>query len=314
MNADSRAQVDTETAARDSYWLRPLVCTAVGLVGNLLLTLGKIIVGYLAHSTALVADGFHSLADVASDFGIILALKTSERPPDENHPYGHHGFETLGAIGVAVFMLFTGFWIGKEAVVRLLGGEFTQPTLPAFLVSLGAVLIKEGMARYTIIAGRLHNSPALLANGAMHRSDAISSLAAAMGILGALLGVPSLDTIAALIIALFILRMGWQLSTTNIMALMDTSPNRSLVEAMEATAEQVDGVQAIRKIKVRQRGSYYLADLWVAIPPDHTIVSAHTIADAIEAELQNTFPHIVQVLVHVEPGAETPAADDHTNG
>ena len=136
----------------------------------------------------------------------------------------------------------------------------------------------------------------------MHRSDALSSLAAVGGIAGARLGVPSLDSVAALIIALFILRMGWQLARTNIMTLMDTMPAPELVEQMREVAAGVPCAQQVRDIKIRQRGSYYLLDLRVAIHPDHTIESAHDVAHAIEKALHTTSPMVTRVFVHVEPG------------
>jgi len=288
-------------ATAGSTWFRPLICTAVGMVGNILLTIAKIAVGTLARSTALVADGFHSLADVASDIGIMLAIRASQNPPDENHPYGHHGFETLGAVGVALLMILTGFMIGKGAVTRLWSGEFLQPRIPALVLSLVSVVVKEGMARYTIVAGRRHNSPALLTNGAMHRSDAISSLAAAGAVLGSLLGVLALDSIGALIIALFIARMGWQLGTTNVMALMDTMPDRGLIAQMLASAERVPGARKLRDIRVRQRGSTYLVELSIAVDPELTVGRAHDIADGVEERLKTDFPDVTHVVVHVEP-------------
>ena len=183
------------------FWVRPVVCTVAGLVGNTLLSGGKLFIGFWAGSAALVADGYHSLADVLSDIGILLALKAASTPPDEDHPYGHHSFETLGAILVAAFMLATAGLIGKSAISDLVNRDFLKPDVIALWASLGSVLVKEVMARYTLLVGRMHGSPALMANGAMHRSDAISSLAAAAGISGALLGWTYLDNIGALVIA-----------------------------------------------------------------------------------------------------------------
>jgi cation diffusion facilitator family transporter len=288
-------------AAGGPFWLRPLVCTAVGLAGNILLTIAKIIVGMAARSTALIADGFHSLADVASDIGIVLAIRTSQRPPDDNHPYGHHGFETLGAVGVALLMILTGLLIGKDAVTRLWTGEFLHPRAPALIISLISVVLKEGMARYTLLAGRRHGSPALLTNGAMHRSDALSSLAASVAVLGALLGVPALDSIGALVIALFIVRMGWRLGTANVMTLMDTMPDRDLIARMLASADSVSGAREMRDIRVRQRGSTYHVELRMAVDPELTVGHAHDIAHAVEERLMQDFPAVTHVLVHVEP-------------
>lgn len=279
-----------------------MVCTGVGLAGNVALVVGKLAVGLLAGSAALVADGFHSLADVLSDIGIMLALKAANRPPDENHPYGHHSFETLGAVIVAAFMLVTAGLIGWEAVQALLQGQWPDPAWPALVASLVAVLAKEVMARYTLSVGRQHNSPALLANGAMHRSDAISSLAAAAGICGAMLGWGFLDSLGAVVIAVFIARMGWSLLRENVMALMDTMPDAHLVADIRNAASGVDCVQEVRDLHVRQRGSWYLVDLRIAVHPDHTLAVAHDITHAAEAAVRQAVPTVSRVFVHVEPG------------
>lgn len=285
-----------------SRLMQPMYCTWLGLVGNILLSAGKILVGMFAGSAALVADGYHSLADVLGDIGILLSLKAASQPPDENHPYGHHSFETLGAVVVALFMLITGVGIMWKGVSAIIAGQFMHPEISALWASLISVLIKEIMARYTLHVGRLHGSPALMANGAMHRSDAISSFAAALGIGGAIAGWPILDSIGAIIISLFILRMGWDLLKENIMALMDTMPDKDLVEKIRKAGQEVECVQEIRTLHVRQRGSWFLADLVIAVHPNHTIKTAHAIAHAMEEHIRTQVPKIARVFVHVEPG------------
>lgn len=287
--------------ARSAWW-RPIFCTAIGLAGNTLLAAGKLLVGLLAGSAALVADGYHSLADVLSDIGILFALKAASQPPDENHPYGHHSFETLGALVVALFMLGTAVFIGWGAVLAVVRGEHQHPEALALWASLVSVVTKEIMARYTIAVGRFHGSPALLANGAMHRSDAISSLAAAAGIGGAMAGWPVLDSVGAFVIGLFILRMGWDLLRENVMALMDTMPDAELVEEIRCAVETVPCIQEVRALHVRQRGSWYLADLRISVHPDHTIESAHRIAHQAEDTVCSNVAKIARVFVHVEPG------------
>lgn len=296
---------DSRGPERGRVWLTPMVCTVVGLLGNTLLAVGKIAIGLLAASAALVADGFHSLSDVLSDIGILLALKASQRPPDADHPYGHHSFETLGAVAVALMMLLTAGLIGWNAVIHLVRQDYVQPELTALIASLAAVVIKEAMARYTLLAGRLHNSPALLANGAMHRSDAISSLAAAAGIGGAMAGWVFLDSVGAVVIALFIFKMGWDLLRENVMALMDTMPKTDLVDRIRQTALDVPCVQEVRDLRLRQRGSYYLADLRIAVHPDLTLVAAHEIAHEIEDLVNQRHDRVARVFVHVEPGEKT---------
>ncbi len=302
------AEADLPTNRRGGRWLDPYVCTGVGMVGNALLSAGKIIVGLAAGSAALVADGFHSTADVLGDVGILLALKAANRPPDENHPYGHHSFETLGAIVVAILMLVTAGIIAWEGGRALWRGEYLWPTWPALVASIASVVIKEVMARYTLFAGRVHNSPALLANGLMHRSDAISSLAAAAGIGGAMLGWRFLDSLGAIVISVFILRMGWQLLRENVMALMDTMPDRQLIDDIAASVMSVPCVQEVVDLHVRQRGSWYLADLRIAVHPAHTIATAHDIAHEAEDRVRADVPSVVRLFVHVEPGE---ARDPH---
>lgn len=285
--------------------MSPVACTWAGLVGNVLLSGAKLLIGIVAGSAALVADGYHSLADVLSDIGILLALKAASTPPDDDHPYGHHSFETLGAIVVAAFMLLTALLIGRTAIVKLIHGETLRPELVALWASLGSVVIKEVMARYTLAVGRLHGSPALMANGAMHRSDAVSSLAASAGIGGAMMGWTFLDNVGALVIALFIFKMGWDLMRENVMALMDTMPDADLVASIRRSVASVDGVQEVRELKVRQRGSYFLADVRLALHPDHTLETAHNIAHQAEDRVRSENSKVATVFVHVEPGTRT---------
>ena len=292
----------TDSSSQDSTWLQPFFCTTVGLAGNCLLSAGKIVVGVLAGSAALVADGYHSLADVLSDIGILLALKAASQPPDDNHPYGHHSFETLGAIIVAMFMLGTSVFIGRGAILSIIHGDFKHPEYAALIASLVSVVIKEVMARYTIRVGKIHLSPALLANGTMHRSDAISSLAASVGIAGAMAGWHILDSIGAFVIALFIVHMGWDLLRENVMALMDTMPDAELVDDIKKSVEKVGCIQEVRDLHVRQRGSWFLADLRIAVHPAHTIESAHKIAHEAEDAVRQDVAKIARVFVHVEPG------------
>ena len=274
---------------------------------NLLLTVGKIAVGFLSRSTALVADGVHSFADVVSDLAVLLALRASRRPPDENHPYGHESFETLGAIVVALFMLVIGTLIGRDAVMRLIHGENLQPEIPALVMALVSVVIKEVLARYTLVAARLNHSPALLANGHMHRTDAVTSAAAAAGILGAMLGVTWLDSLGALVISVFVLREGWRLTQQNLLALVDTMPAKETVHAMREVAGRTPGVREVRDLKVRQRGSVFHADLRVAVDPLLTVAAAHELAHTVEAIMNEEFRELSRVFVHVEP-TEDPSA------
>jgi len=289
------------TRSSDNHWLRPVTCTVVGMLGNALLCAAKIVVGLLAYSASLVADGFHSLADLVSDIGIVIVLKASNRPPDQNHPYGHHNFETLGALGASLLLLSTGVLLGREAILQLQDGEHTQPQLLALVVALISILIKEIMARYTYRAAAMYNSPALRANGANHRSDALSSVAASMGILAAMFGFPFMDSVAALFISVMILKMGFDLLRENVLALLDTMPEPELLEQITTSALQVPGAHTLSELRVRQRGSYYFVDVSVMVDPQQTVAAGHHIAHQVEQALTADIPTLAKVFVHVEP-------------
>jgi len=176
-------------------------------------------------------------------------------------------------------------------------------------MALVSVVAKELLARYTLVAARRSHSPALLANGQMHRTDAVTSAAAAGGILGAMLGVTWLDSVGALVISLFVLREGWRLTQQNVLALLDTMPDEATVRALRVAADRVAGVREVRDLKVRQRGSVFHADLRVAVDPGLTVAAAHELAHSVENSMREEFRELSRVFVHVEPYEELPVSD-----
>jgi cation diffusion facilitator family transporter len=238
---------------------------------------------------------------LASDIGILLALKASSRPADANHPYGHHSYETLGALGASLLVLGTGALIGRGAVERLLSGAHLQPGPAALLVAALSIVVKEAMARYTYRAAAIHNSPALRANAANHRSDVLSSIAASVGILAAILALPLMDSLIALVIAILIIRMGWMLLRENVLTLLDTMPDQEFLDQIRATAVRVTGAHAVSELRVRQRGSFYLADVSITVDPQHTVEAGHDIAHDVEMALRDEIPSLAEIFVHIEP-------------
>ncbi|HPF35973.1 MAG TPA: cation diffusion facilitator family transporter [Candidatus Krumholzibacteria bacterium] len=299
------------TAASGPRLLRPLICTAVGMVGNVLLTAGKLAVGYLSGSASLVADGFHSFSDLAGDVGVLIALRASAMPPDNNHPYGHHNFETLGAMGVSTLLLITGVLLGHDAVMSFLHGTHSKPGGPALAAAAISIVSKEAMARYTYAAAARHNSPALRANAAHHRSDVLSSVAAAAGIGGAMMGVVWLDSAAELLIAGMIMWMGMSLLRDNAMILMETKPTDAYLERIHAAAYGIRGIRSVSSLRVRPRGSVYMVDIEVTVDPDLTVREGHDLAHAVEDAMIAQVEGVIGAVVHVEPhppGRAAPSA------
>ena len=290
-----------DAVLRESRWLKPVACTAVGMVGNVLLTAAKLAVGFMSGSASLVADGFHSFSDLASDVGVLIALRVSEQPPDRNHPYGHHQYETLGALAAALLLLATGVLLGRDAVVRMIEGHSLVPEYTALIAAAVSFLLKEAMARYTELAGRIHHSPALRTNAAHHRSDSLSSLAALAGIGGAMVGWPIMDSLGELLISVWILRMGWRLLRENTDILMETRPSDEVFEQIRDVAQGVPGVRRVRSVRVRPRGSVYLVDLAIMVPPALSVSEGHETAHAVEDALRREIDQVIGAVVHVEP-------------
>lgn len=284
-----------------SRLLEPMTCTVIGMIGNVLLTVAKLVVGYLTRSSALVADGFHSFSDLAGDVGVVIALRASARPPDRDHPYGHHHYETLGALAASLLLLGTGVLLARKAILEILHHHLSHPAGPALAMAALSIVVKEVMARYTSVAGRLHNSPVLRTNAAHHRSDALSSLAALVGIGGAMAGLPTFDSLAALLIAVWIMGMGWTLLRENTDIIMETRPPDDFVASIHRAALGVEGVVRISGLRVRQRGSVYYADIAVEVPPDISVAAGHDLAHAVEDAVREQVAEVVGAVVHVEP-------------
>jgi len=291
----------TAVAARGPWLLRPLVCTAVGMAGNVLLTVTKLVVGFTTGSASLVADGFHSFSDLAGDVGVVVALRASSLPPDRNHPYGHHNFETLGAMGVSMLLLITGVLLGHDAVMSFVHDDHGRPGSFALAAALVSIVIKEAMARYTDAAARRHNSPALRANAAHHRSDVLSSAAAAAGIGGAMLGVFWLDSAAELVIGAMIMAMGLSLLRDNAMILMETKPTDAYLEKIHAAAFGIRGIRSVSSLRVRPRGSVSMVDIEVTVDPHLTVREGHDLAHAVEDAMIEQVEDVIGAVVHVEP-------------
>jgi cation diffusion facilitator family transporter len=205
-------------------------CTKIGLVGNIILTVLKFIAGIVGRSPAMVADAVHSLSDVVATAVVYVSLKISSKPPDEKHPLGHGHAETLAAFFVGLTLFGTAIYIVFEAVHTLSRGDYSEPGKLALVGALVSIVVKELMFRYTLRVGKATKSTAIVANAWDHRSDAYSSLAALVGIAGAILGYPFLDPVSCLIIACFIGKVSIEIFTENINLVMDVMVNKKLTQ------------------------------------------------------------------------------------
>jgi cation diffusion facilitator family transporter len=276
--------------------------TLVGAVVDLLLGVVKIVVGAASGSQALVADGVHSLSDLATDFLVLFAAKHSHRAADAEHPYGHGRIETVATVVLGAALIVVAIGISYDSVRRILEPELLMhPGVLALLVALVSVLAKEAIYQYTARAGRRLRSNMLLANAWHSRSDAISSIVVALGIGGAMLGYPYLDAIAAVAVALMIAKIGWDLLWKSLQELIDTSLEDEQVEAIRNFIIGVHGVQALHLLRTRRSGADALIDVHILVDPVLSVSEGHQIGEQVRTGLIEKMEDISDVTVHIDP-------------
>jgi cation diffusion facilitator family transporter len=283
---------------------RGLRATFAGMAVNAILTASKFTAGVLGHSNALIADAVESLADMISSIIVWRGLVVAAAPADHEHPYGHGKAEPLAATFVATMLLAAALLIGIRSANQLTLDTRDMPHAFTLYVLLGVVLVKELMYRFVSKEAGSIESITLFSDAAHHRSDAITSLCAAVGISVALMGGPKYakaDDAAAIFAACIIAYNGWKLLRPAVNELMDTSANRDLVKKIEEVAAEVEGVEAIEKCLARKSGYQYLVDMHVEVDPQMTVADAHKISHRVKDHVKQTLPEVSDVLVHIEP-------------
>ncbi|TVP69976.1 MAG: cation transporter [Rhodobacteraceae bacterium] len=278
--------------------------TRVTLVGagiNMVLSLLKIAGGIMLASPALVADGAHSLSDLASDIMVLWGLRQGARAPDDDHPYGHGRFETLATLALAALLALTGIGILWDGAGRLMGGALAVPGLWALAIVALSIGVKEALFRYTMAAARATRSTLLSANAWHHRTDALSSVVALVGIGAAQLGFVWADPLAAIIIAVMLLRVAWQFGKGAADELVDTQAPDDLRRALEACLHTTPGVCGLRDLRMRQHGARVVADVSVMVDPLISVTEGHRIAEAARAQALAQVDALEDLIIHVEP-------------
>jgi cation diffusion facilitator family transporter len=282
---------------------RSLRATFLGLAANVLLTTAKLLAGLAGHSHALVADAVESLADVVSSIIVWRALVVAAEPPDEEHPYGHGKAEPIAAVVISGTLLIAAVWIVANAA-RQIPQARVPPEPFTLLVLLAVVVVKEGLFRFVLRQSAAVESSAVKADAWHHRSDAVTSLGAAIGISVALVGgakYAAADDIAAIAAAGVIAWNGWHILRPSLNELMDIAPRRELVDRIRSVAEAVPGVARIEKCKARKSGYELYVEMHVEVDPQMTVQRAHEISHAVKDNVRNEIPRVRDVLVHIEP-------------
>lgn len=275
--------------------------TVVGAVVNLVLAFFKIVIGVMGHSHALIVDGIHSLSDLLSDGLVVFAAKQGNASPDEDHPYGHARIETAFAAVLGGILIAVGVGIVIDAMDRLASGDINIPSAMTLWVALLSVLAKEILYRYTIHYANKINSSLLKANAWHHRSDAISSIVVLIGIGGSIYGIPYLDPAAAVIVAMMVAKIGWEIARESIDQLVDKGLDPEKVTSISQHINDIPGVSQMHMLRSRQMGADALLDVHIEVAPQLSVSEGHRISDEVSKQLTETFPDVSQVLVHVDP-------------
>jgi len=289
---------------------RSLRATFLGLAVNIALTVAKFTAGLLGHSQALIADAVESLADIFSSIIVWRGLVVAETPADDDHPYGHGKAEPIAAAAVSTMLLVAAGWITYIAMEHIATPR-PAPSPWTLIVLVAVIVLKETLFRVVFREAAHAESSALATDAWHHRSDAITSAAAFIGITIALVGGPdyaAADSWAAIAAACVIGWNGWRLLRPAYNELMDRAPNRELIENIRTIARTIPGVGDIDKCFVRKMGYHLFVDIHVRVDAQMTVERSHRIGHQVKDKLRETIPAVRDVLVHIEPLTIPPAS------
>lgn len=276
--------------------------TIISILLNIGLTVIKVIAGILGNSTAIIADGLHSASDIITSIGILIGNKISRKPRDEEHQYGHEKAESLVAFVLAAVLIIVAVEIGYKGVAALFNlNEIQVPTLLPLIVALISIGVKEYQYQITIRVAKKINSSSLKADAWHHRSDALSSIAAFIGIGGAMLGFKILDPIASIIVAIVVVKVGIDILKSACDELMDSSISKQDIGEIKSMIDNNQKIYGIKDFKSRKYGSVAYIDMSIFIDKAKTLEEAHDIADDLEHNIISTLSYIKEINIHTEP-------------
>ena len=278
--------------------------SVVTIICNLLLSFFKLAAGLLGHSGAMISDAVHSASDVFSTIVAILGINISKKKSDKNHQYGHDRLECVAAIVLAVILFLTGVGIGIGGIKNIISGiseDIAVPGAIALAAAILSILIKEWMYWYTRKAAKKINSGALMADAWHHRSDALSSIGAFVGILGARMGYPILDPLASVVICLFIGKAASDIFRDAIDKMVDKSCDPETLGKMRSIILEQPGVQNIDLLQTRLFGPKIYVDIEIAADGNLTLREGHEIAQRVHDAMEKEFPLVKHCMVHVNP-------------
>ncbi len=292
--------------------------TLAAIAVNVGLSAASVAAGLLCGSSAIIADGLHHVSDLASDFAVLWSIRAAKRPADACHHYGHSRYETLTALFVGLALAAAAVFVALQSILTLREKHAAQMSWWPFVVAVLSIGLKETLYWVTRAVGRRYRNEAILANAWHHRSDAFTSVAAAVGIGGAVLGGPRwgfLDHLTAVVLAAFLVVVALRIVRDALSRLSDRAPAPEVQERLRRAIAAIPGVQGLHAFRARQSGAggTIEMDVHVEVDPALTVRQGHDIASQVESELKREMPDISGIVVHIEPPAGSGAASDETD-
>lgn len=276
----------------------------VSIAGNVVLSLMKLLAGIVAHSNAMISDAVHSASDVFSTIIVIIGIRLASKESDKEHPYGHERLECVAAIVLAMVLLITGIGIGYTAVSNIARGNYGELSIPGILALIAAIVSivsKEAMYWYTRFYAKKIDSSALMADAWHHRSDAFSSVGALIGIAGARMGYPIMDSIASLVIFVFIVKAAYDIFKDAVDKMVDHSCDEQTQNEIYTCVKNHKDVLGVDLLQTRIFGNKIYVDVEIEVNASYSLRDAHHIAESVHDMIEQTFPKVKHIMVHVNP-------------
>lgn len=276
----------------------------VSIIGNIVLTVFKLFAGIVGHSSAMVSDSVHSLSDVVSTLIAFWGVRMSKKAADKSHPYGHERIECVASLVLGLLLMATGVGIGKVGLQTILSGQYETLAVPGAIALAAAVVsiaLKEAMFWYTRHYAKLLNSAAFMADAWHHRSDAFSSIGSLLGIGGAMLGFPVLDSVASVVICLCILKVAYDILKDALTKMLDTSCGEDYERQLREYIAAQEDVIRVDVLRSRMFGNRVYVDLEIEMDGDKTLRESHAVAERIHDNVETDFPNVKHIMIHVNP-------------
>lgn len=278
--------------------------TTITIIGNIVLSIIKLIAGIIAKSNAMISDAIHSASDVFSTFVVIIGIRMASKKPDKEHPYGHERFECVAAIILAGILFITGAGIGLTALKNIISGDYNSIETPgklAMFVAIISIISKEAMYWYTRYYAKKIDSSSLMADAWHHRSDALSSIGALIGIAATRMGYKVMDSVASLIIFVFIVKAAYDIFKDAIDKMIDHSCDEETEKQLSACINRHEGVLGIDLLQTRIFGNKIYVDVEILVDGNKSLNEAHNIAQSVHNDIEKEFPKVKHVMIHVNP-------------